>query len=280
MRGVSDKFAKPGRKFLKGIAKGEPIDELFKKNEHLVLGYSKDEYIALLESYITVPVRKQFDLWLSTLDHLDEQIKKVEIHIDELLDCDPERLHQVDIVRSIPGFADIASPIILSELENVLCFPTSGKFSAYSGLVPLVYQSGEKIVDGQVVEKVSMGRVRKRCNKRLKWILIQAAHVVAKAKPTPLVARLQRFYRRILRRHSGKYKKAKAIVALAHKLAKILWTLLKKDEFFRGEDDVLKNVRVRKPRDLTSPPEGILSRLSTVLSSNDSGPKKKSLWSY
>jgi transposase len=280
IRGVSNKFGKAGRKFLKGIASGEPIDELFKTNGNLALGYSKDEFIALLETHITIPVRKQFNLWLSTLDHLDEQIKNVEQYIEELLDCDPERLRQLEIVRSTPGFADIASPIILAEIENVLCFPSSGKFSAYCGLVPVIHQSGEKVVDGEVVKKISMGRVRKRCNKRLKWILIQAAHVVAKAKSNPLVAKLQRFYHRILRRHSGKYKKAKAIVALAQKLAKILWTVLKKDEFFRGEDDVLKNVPVRKQRKISSPPEGILTRLSVALSNDDLGVKKRSLWSF
>ena len=270
MYGISDKFGRFGRKVLETIAAGDNIDPLFDTKRAKKLGYSKDEFMAILETHLTQPVRQQLQLWLSNLNHLDEQIKKVEDHITVMINCDEGRLRQIEIIKSIPGFADIASPIALAEFENILCFPTPEKFSAYCGLVPVVYQSGEKVVDGQVVQKVTMGRVRQICNKRLKWILIQAATTVARQKSSPLVAPLQRFYRRILRRHSGRYKKPKAIVALAHKLAKIIWTLLVKDELYHGDEDSTKSLsHHRRKRVSKSDPEPVLSQVIDVLTNQE-----------
>lgn len=270
MYGISDKFGRFGRKVLETIAAGNNIDPLFNTNRAMKLGYSKEEFMAILETHLTQPIRQQLQLWLSNLNHLDEQIKSVEDHITVMVNCDEGRLRQIEIIKSTPGFADIASPIALAELENILCFPRPEKFSAYCGLVPVVYQSGEKVVDGQVVKKVTMGRVRQICNKRLKWILIQAATTVARQKSSPLVAPLQRFYRRILRRHSGRYKKPKAIVALAHKLAKILWTLLVKDELYHGDEGTTKSrSHHRRKRVSKSDPEPVLSQVIDVLTNQE-----------
>jgi transposase len=266
MYGISDKFGRFGRKVLETIAAGDNIDPLFNTKRATKLGYSKEEFLAILETHLTQPVRKQLQLWLTSLNHFDEQIKTVEDDIATLINCDEGRLRQIQIIKSIPGFADIASPTALAELENILCFPTPGRFSAYCGLVPVVYQTGEKVVDGKVVQKVTMGRVRQICNKRLKWILIQAATTVARQKSSPLVAPLQRFYRRILRRHSGRYKKAKAVVALAHKLAKIIWTLLVKDELYHGDEDSTKSFSIRRGKRVSqSDPEPVLSQVIDVL---------------
>ena len=244
----SDKFGRFGRKVIKSIAEGKPLDEIFKSPQGVRLGYSEDEFISLLETHITLPTRKQLQVWLERLEQLDQQIKEIEDVISVMIHQDEAKLEQLKILRSVPGFKDIASPVVMAEIGDISCFPTAAKFSAYCGLVSSIYQSGEREVDGEIVKKIFMGRPRRRCNKRLKWIFVFAANIIVGLPDTPLVKPLKTFYYRILRRSRGRYAKQRALVALAHKLAKIVWTVLTKGEKYHGDGGCTKNVSpLRKP---------------------------------
>jgi len=264
----SDKFGKFGRKVLKAIAKGDDLDSIFKSKQGAKLGYTKDEFIATLETHITQPMRNQLDIWLNRIDELDAAIKKVEELIAKMIHDDGTLLELIEIVRSIPGFRDIASPIVLAEIGDISAFPQCKHFCSYSGLVPMVYQSGERVKDGEKILWINTGRLRPASNKRLKWIFIEAANVIAKQKLTPLNSPLLSFYRRIYNRHSGRYQRSKAICALAHKLAKIVWTLLTKGEMYRGVDGSEKSIEpFKNPKaDPVCTEAPILTRVHDMLS--------------
>jgi len=264
----SDKFGKFGRRVLKAIAKGDDLESIFKSKDGEKLGYTKDEFIALLETHITQPLRNQLDIWMNRIDELDSAIVKVENMVAKMIHEDATMLEQIEIIRSTPGFADIAAPIVLAEIGDISVFPQYKHFCSYTGLVPLVYQSGERIKDGEKILYINTGRLRPSSNKRLKWIFIQAANVLAKQDVTPLNKPLIDFYRRILNRHSGRHKRSKAICALAHKLAKIVWTLLTKGETYRGADGSEKSIKpFKKGKDEQVCSEhSILNRVQNILS--------------
>lgn len=274
----SDKFGKFGRKVLKAISNGDDLDSIFKSKQGEKLGYSQDEFIALLETHMTQPFRQQLTVWLDRLEELDNAIEKVEKIVLEMINNNKMTLEMIEIIRSIPGFADIASPVVLAEIGDIYCFPQSKHFCSYAGLVPYVYQSGKKTKDGEEVVKINTGRLKSTSNKYLKWIFIQAATVIARLPETPLNASLKKFYRRILGRHSGRYKKQKAICALAHKLAKIVWTLLTKGETFRGADGSEKNIKPLKkvtPTTIDSSVSLLRKAHETLISAKESDEAQK-----
>jgi transposase len=274
----SDKFGRFGRKVLKAIAKGDDLDSIFKSKQGEKLGYSQDEFIALLETHMTQPFRQQLAVWLDRLEELDRAIEKVEKIVLEMINNNETTLEQIEIIRSTPGFADIASGIVLAEIGDIFCFPQSKHFCSYCGLVPYIYQSGKKTKDGEVVVKINTGRLKSTSNKYLKWIFVQAATAISRLPETPLNASLKKFYRRILGRHSGRYKKQKAICALAHKLAKIIWTLLTTGEKFRGADGSEKDIRPLKkvkPTNVGSSASLLRKAHETLISAKKSDEKLK-----
>jgi transposase len=120
------------------------------------------------------------------------------------------------IVDAIPGIGMRASEVILAELGTDMSrFPGSGHLSSWAGLAPGQHQSAGK-------RKAS--RIRDG-NKYLRSALIQAAWAAVKQSETFLAA----FYRRLAARRGKK----KAIVAVAHKILVIIYTLLSTGQVYQ-----------------------------------------------
>jgi transposase len=84
------------------------------------------------------------------------------------------------------------------------------------GLAPNVRQSGEK---------TRIGGVSGPGNKRLRWVMVQCAHAARQHDP-----RLRSFYERYSKRRG----KERAVVAVAHEMARIIFFMLKRNEPYRG----------------------------------------------
>jgi hypothetical protein len=117
---------------------------------------------------------------------------------------------------SVPGIGEIGAITLIAEIGDFNDFSDSDKLSSWLGIVPNVYQSANKYYNSCIT---------KRGSKVARWILIQIAHVVASRTKDNI---LRDFFHR---------KKAsigfnKAIVALAHKIARTIWHLVVNDEFY------------------------------------------------
>jgi transposase len=104
----------------------------------------------------------------------------------------------------------------MAEIVNIDRFNKFKKLACYVGIIPSMYQSSKKLFHGKITR---LG------NKYIRWALIQSANVAIKYD-----TKLRAFYERIAK-HKGHNK---AIVALAKKLLKIAYTLLKRDEMYRS----------------------------------------------
>jgi transposase len=119
---------------------------------------------------------------------------------------------------AIPGIGEVIVATILAEVADIRRFPNARAFAAFTGLVPRVRSSAGKARLGHIT----------RCGPpALRWALGHAIFAsIRSVKPSPATS----FYRRKTKK--GKPKKA-AMCAAGHKLARIIYAMLTKDEPFR-----------------------------------------------
>lgn len=120
------------------------------------------------------------------------------------------------ILDAIPGIGLRVAESILAELGTDMSrFPDAAHASSWAGLAPSQHESAGKRKSTRIRDG----------NKYLRSALIQAAWAAVKQPDTFLAA----FYRRLAARRGKK----KAIVALAHKLLVIIYTLLKTGQVYQ-----------------------------------------------
>jgi len=129
-----------------------------------------------------------------------------------------------NLLLSIPGVGELTAATIISEIGDISRFSTVKKLVAFAGLDPSVYESGKF--------KSSHNRISKRGSTHLRKALYQAASAgVRKSKKgSPNNSILYDYY--IKKVDEGKAKKV-AIIAVAHKLLRIIYGMWKNGEFFR-----------------------------------------------
>ena len=138
---------------------------------------------------------------------------QAEKRLDQLADADAG----VQILVSTPGVGPRTAEAVVAYLHQPERFGTGKQVSAYGGLVPRQFQSGE--VDRR-------GRITKRGPAILRKLLVQAAWAMLRYNPwaRAVYARLSR----------GKARKKQAVVALARKLLVRLWAMLRDQRPWRG----------------------------------------------
>ena len=123
------------------------------------------------------------------------------------------------ILDAIPGIGLRVAEIILAELgTDISRFPDAAHAASWAGLAPSQHESAGKC---------KARRIRDG-NKYLRSALIQAAWAAVKQPDTFLAV----FYRRLAARRGKK----KAIVALAHKILVLIYTLLRTGQVYQERD--------------------------------------------
>lgn len=144
------------------------------------------------------------------------QLQELDAHIDvygEELKRYSRQSEACQRLQTIPGFGPIVSSAFISHVATGKCYRRGRDVSASIGLVPRQHSSGGK--------QVLLG-ISKRGNRYLRCLLIQGARAVvykAANKDDPL----SRWINRISDRRGIN----RAIVALANKMARIGWAILR-----------------------------------------------------
>lgn len=123
---------------------------------------------------------------------------------------------KLSAVRSVPGVGRIVACSFLAELFRPGRFQRGEEVSAYLGLTPFARHSGDK---------TPAARIRLTGQTRLRSLLVEAAWIWKARDPG-----IQVFYYRMLR-NTGVVQKA--ITAVAHKLAIVLWRLALEERPYR-----------------------------------------------
>ncbi len=146
---------------------------------------------------------------------LDERIETVTDEIEELslTEAKCRRL------RSVPGIGPLTSTAMVAAIGTGEAFERGRDFAAWLGLVPRQYSTGGRSV---------LGRISKRGSKYLRTLLIQAAKVLLMRPHN-----WSRFsFGAWLKSASERLHRNKLAVALANKLARIAWSVLRHDNAF------------------------------------------------
>ena len=151
--------------------------------------------------------KAELDLELTQLDAVTAQLEIVTKKLDAIGKGDP----RICRIKSIPGVGPRTAEILVACLDDPHRFKNGREVSAYFGLVPRQYQSGETDRNG---------RITRRGNPLARTILVECAWASLRYNP---------WCKAIYQRISGQQKtrRKKAAVALARKIAVIAWAMLR-----------------------------------------------------
>lgn len=160
-------------------------------------------------------VQKNIDLDMVILDCYAEQLSKVEWYIEtQARQHKPIHLH---LLKSISGIGRILSLTIIYEIGNINRFESVQNFASYARLVKCKAESAGKSY-GTQGNKIG--------NAHLKWAFSEAAVLYLRGNK-----KAQDYLLQLQKRMS----KAKALSALAHKLGRCVYFMLKNETVFNEE---------------------------------------------
>ena len=151
--------------------------------------------------------RGELALELQQLRALQQEIAVVEEKLDTIAAADP----RVQLLRTIPGVGPRLSEAIVALLDRPERFRKAGEVSAYIGMVPKEFDSGE-------TER--RGRITRHGSRLVRSLLVEVAWAGLRYNPW-----VRETYRRI---SGGKKSRRKiAIVAVGRKLLVRCWAMLR-----------------------------------------------------
>jgi transposase len=118
------------------------------------------------------------------------------------------------LLRTVPGIGKILSLVLLYEIHNIARFPRVQDFVSYCRLVKCARESAGKRY-GTSGAKIG--------NASLKWAFSEAAVLFLRNNPAG-----QKYLARLEKKHG----KGKALTVLAHKLARAIYSMLKRETAF------------------------------------------------
>jgi transposase len=159
---------------------------------------------------VAVPAadRKRLDQLLQVHAFLQRQIRRTDGEVRRMVKSD----ERCQWLKTMPGIGDFFAALIMAEVDDIRRFRRPKQFVSYTGLVPRRDQSGE--VDHG-------GRMHKRGSKWLRWALVEAAVPATRSNLA-----LKNLYDRVCRRKGPIAGPNLAKVAVARKLAEIVYRLL------------------------------------------------------
>lgn len=178
-------------------------------------GGSADSFLTRLEAAsLPEPLRRAIGPMLPVLEQLQEQIEAADRALVELSRNDP-RVRRLD---EVPGIGPITAACFVATVDRVGRFAGPHQLESYLGLVPREYSSSERQLRGPIT---------KAGNTRLRSLLVEAAWSIMNY-PRPETLALRSWTKRIAARRGM----PRAVVALARRLAGILFAMLRDESIF------------------------------------------------
>ncbi len=216
---LADVFGKSGRYLLNSLLDGVELEEMIKgipvKSVRMKADQIREAVRGSLETTQIILIRGG----LEQIESIQRRIDELEVEIKNRI---ASRREDLKIAMSIPGIGFTSAVTILAEIGDFKDFAKAEQLAAWSGLVPAVYQSADKLVTGSIT---------KHGSRHIRWILVEVAQAIARTNKS----KLKRFFRRVQAKKGYNV----AAVALARKVLCILFHLLMNREMYQ-EDDVIK----------------------------------------
>jgi transposase len=211
---LSDLFGATGRNLLKLLLCGEPItlNDVQRCLRGILAGKKKQkqktqELYEAIEGYFGPHEREVLKPFLRVIDLHEKEIALIEERLSTILAPYNDLLERLD---AVPGIDVVAAAAIIAEVGTDLkSFPTVQAFTSWAGVCPGNHESAGKRMSGR-------SPVYK---KMFKTLLLQVAWAATKKKDS--------YYRDKYFRLKARLGAKKAIVAIAHRIAKALFHIIK-----------------------------------------------------
>jgi transposase len=164
------------------------------------------------DRFLEPAVQKSVEVDLALIDHYDRLLSDVELTIVQT--AKQHNAQALYRLQSVPGIGKILSLVLLYEIHDITRFLRVQDFVSYCRLVKCAKESAGKRY-GTAGTKIG--------NAYLKWAFSEAAVLFLRNNPAG-----QKYLAR-LEKHHGK---GKALTVLAHKLARAVYYMLKRDTAF------------------------------------------------
>lgn len=156
-------------------------------------------------------MQPKLSLLVEQLESMDKIVKQY----DEKIAIAVQDNNYAKLIDTIPGIGNYGALVIASEIGDINRFPTEFHLFSYAGLVPRIYQSGEKEWKGRIAK----GDVF------LKTILIECVQIhVRRCNYSQITSA----YNRLRIRIGNK----KARVAAARRLLRVIYWMLKRNDTY------------------------------------------------
>jgi transposase len=172
----------------------------------------KSNRAGVAERFADVSVQSSIRFDLRRIDFYDGLLNEVELEI-----LRHAKLHDANTFRlldTVPGVGKILALVLLYEIHDISRFPTVQDFVSYCRLVKPKKESAGKTY-GFIGAKIG--------NAHLKWAFSEASVLFLRNNPEG-----QAYVARLEKKHS----KGKALTILAHKLARAVYYMLRRNEAF------------------------------------------------
>lgn len=219
---LSDVFGKSGRHIVDGLLNGMDLEEILESIPSRKVKAIKEEIRGTIQANLSSLQIFLIQSHLDMIDAITKQIVEIDSKISDQLST---RNEDMRIALSMPGMGFVSASTILAEIGDFRDFSSPDKLAAYCGLVPSVYQSAGKLINGHIT---------KHGSPHIRSMIIEVAHAIIRTRRD---TKLKKFFLRIKARRGTKI----GVVALARKVLCILYHLLIHQEIYH--DDLLGKPR-------------------------------------
>lgn len=160
---------------------------------------------------------QRLDPFVALWDGLHKQIELLDLQIEELGAHDA----RVRLLQSAPGIGPMRSAAFVAVIDDPHRFRKAHQVESYLGIVPSEWSSSER---------QSKGRITKAGDTRVRWLLVEAGWTILRSH-RPECQALKHWALGIAARRGKKV----AVVALARRLAGILWAMLRDNASYTPE---------------------------------------------
>ena len=158
------------------------------------------------------PVNLSLSVTMSTIQHMESQVKRLDKEIQKLMKGITET------VSSVKGISHVYTAGLIAEIGDISRFKDHHALAKYAGLVWNQNQSGE--YESEETKRMRTG------NKYLRYYLIQAADSVRKHD-----SEYRDFYQKKYQ-EVPKHRHKRALVLTARKLVRLVYSLLKTNQLY------------------------------------------------
>ena len=226
---VSDLFGKTGRNLITLLCEGKADLSLKNIQEcaHGSLKEKGEELYRSIQGFFEEHHRFQLKSIMRIIAMIEGELATITARLSQLMEPYQDLL---DLLDEIPGIDQVAAQSVISEIGVTLeAFVTTMSFTSWAGLCPGNNQSGGKRKSGK-------SPVRKH---PFKTIMIQIAWAAIKKKNSYYK---NKYY--LLKARRGP---KKAIVAIAHRIAKVIYSIIKTGEPYQDlGEEYLMNINKSK----------------------------------